>query len=147
VRWGEDAFGYVVEGREGHAANGKRALSITGLPGRRYGDSYGTAIQALKPEPYRGKRVRLAGSVRTDGSIEAHLSIVPRLASLSASGAMGSAKARGGSRWERVAAEVDIPEDAMSVTVEVGAEGVGTAWFDDLTLEVVGEAAPARAEN
>jgi erythromycin esterase len=142
ARWGEDAFGYRVDAREGAAAEGARSLCIEGSPGKRYGERAGSALQVLAPESYAGKRVRLAASVRTEGAVAAYVAIAPRQAAPGSSSAR-CARAPDGSRWRRIAVEADVPSDAMSVALQVAAEGVGRAWFDDLSFEVVGEASAA----
>lgn len=133
----QEALGYRVQLSSKVSSRGSRSLHVLGLPGPRYGESWGGARQSLAPEPYRGRRVRLAGRVRADGTMAAHVAIQAGSASLPTSGPARSGTTRGRKRWTRLAAEMDVPEDAIDVTLEVGAEGVGDAWFDDLSLEIL----------
>ncbi len=132
-----EMFGYRVSSQDGGAAGDGRILCAEGLPVRRYGEMWGGATQVLAAESFRGKRLRVSGSVRADAGFEAHLAVAPTTAAITLSVPRGSAKARGHGAWERIVAEVDVPQDATSVSLLVGGEGVGTACFDDLALEVM----------
>jgi hypothetical protein len=80
----------------------------------------------------------------SDGAIVPHLSIAAALGTLGSSAPLASAKPRGRG-WERIAVEVDVPPETVSVVVGAGAEGTGRAWFDGLAFEVIGEARPPDA--
>jgi hypothetical protein len=89
--------------------------------------------------PVRGKRLRLYGWIRTEDVP------YPGFASLwirtdgGAQMAYDDMNGRGvtGTRdWREVFAEVEVPDDAETIVIGPLLIGTGTAWYDDLRIEV-----------
>ncbi len=136
LRWSNDVFGYRVEARGDGAGRHGRGLCVAGNPAGRYGEAWGGASQVLDPAPYIGHRVRLSGWVRTVETMEAHMRIAPDSAGFSPLPS-GSASSQKGNGWQPLLAETDVDTRAVSLTLSVGAEGVGSACFDDLAVEIL----------
>lgn len=54
---------------------------------------------------------------------------------------------KGTTNWKRYEIVVDIAENAISLTFGPMLVGKGQAWFDDLSLEIVGKDIPVRANQ
>ena len=83
------------------------------------------------PRPIGSRHLRLRASVRTEGAIEAHLTLATRAASFNPR-PIGTARRSRSAKWTPLAAEVDVPADSVSVSLELAAEGIGRACFGDL---------------
>lgn len=114
---------------------------------------YGTLMQRLDAERYRGKRVRLAGWLRTEAvdHEEGWAGLWMRI-----DGAGGrtlafdntsEAPVRGTTGWSRVAVVLDIDDRAEAVAFGFMLVGSGRVWADDLEFEEVGEDVPVTAEG
>ena len=117
--------------------------------------AWGTAAlrQKVDAAPFRGKRVRLRAAVRAEVSgvgQEAHLYV--RVARSGASDWMGSpgdgTLAIAGTfdrpivdrAWRTYDVEVDVPQEAGTLTVGAALSGNGKAFVDEVSLSAVGEA-------
>ncbi|HEX2225486.1 MAG TPA: erythromycin esterase family protein, partial [Thermoanaerobaculia bacterium] len=98
--------------------------------------------RTLGPE-LAGKRVRLSGSIRTEGLTAAGGYATLFWAAFAPSGTVYAdtfqVGARGTTPWTRYEIEVDVPADSTRNLFGVQLFGNGTAWFDNLKLEIDGE--------
>ncbi|MBK9030595.1 MAG: erythromycin esterase family protein [Myxococcales bacterium] len=123
------------------AHSGDHSLRVIGT-----GDGAAMAGASLDATALRGKRVRLHGWVRTDGVGP------PGWAGLwlrvdGGAGGLDNMSDRGlvgTSDWREAIASLEVPAGAERLVFGPLLVGAGTAWFDDLALEVVEvvEAAP-----
>jgi hypothetical protein len=133
-------------------------LIVKAKPGAATGQpNYGTFMQMRPPGPLLGKRVRLSGRVKTDRvpwatiwlrvDAEDTFAIVngkrvnnkPPLAFNN----MSDRPIRGTTNWERYELVLDVPENATAIAyglVLLG--GKGTAWAENLDVEVVDKTVP-----
>ncbi len=97
-----------------------------------------------------GKRLRLAGFVRSQEAGEAALWLqcwrkrplrVTKIVSTSTDHPVYGTR-----DWEGVEATVDVPEGCDFVTLRCVLKGVGTAWFDDVSVEIVEKPADEEEE-
>jgi erythromycin esterase-like protein len=167
-RW--EAFGdpriYTTRIDPAQAHDGVAPLQITATGSRvpiRPGMSFirGGAGWMLDALPYRGKRVRLHGELKTERATRAALILrVDRIRPVRpytpneplwqlinareglARGLISGDPVRGDHDWTEVQIETEIPGDALAVVVGDQLVGEGTLWATYPTLEVVG---PARA--
>ena len=130
---GYDMFRDAAMHRDGKASGTiKSKPSATG---------FATMMQTIKPDTYRGKRIRLSGYLKTanvtTGSsfwirVDAPDSIIP----LSFDN-MGSRMAAGTSDWRKYDLVVDVPDKAAGIAIGFMLLDGGQIWADDLKIEVV----------
>ncbi len=105
--------------------------------------TFGVATGSFPIDRAAGKRVRYSGFIRTEGVTRGHAGLWWRVDGPSGVLAFDNMSTRGatGSRdWTRFT--IDLPVDATVRNINFGAilTGDGTAWFDDLTIELDGVA-------
>jgi erythromycin esterase len=134
--WSPNA-GYRAALSDQQPRSGKRCVLLV-RSGERITENYGALIQRLDAAPYHGKRVRLRAAVRAEVSGPGNEARV----SLDVSGQQteftGPITARD---WRDYEVVVDVPPDALSVTLGLNLVGDGRAWFDSVSFEVIGDAA------
>ncbi len=98
----------------------------------------GAATVTLDATALRGKRVRLRGWVKTDAVDSGWAGVwlqvdrgATRFDNMAERGLKGTAE------WREAVAMVDVPDDAAKLALGPLIVGSGTAWFDDLQIEVV----------
>ncbi len=107
-------------------------------------NEFGVATGTFPIAEARGKTVRFSGSIKTEDVRDGFAGLWWRV-----DGADGGTLAfdnmadrgpRGTIGWRRYALELDVPEEAVNINFGVLMPGRGTAWFDDLTIELDGQA-------
>lgn len=151
-----DMSGYTVELVDQAAKTGKRSVMIArvGEPssdadGPPPGGGFGNVMQRIDAAPYRGKRVRFGGWVRT------------KVSRLPLPGPLGGGQAqawfrvdrKGGTMgffdnmddrpirakdWQQFEIVGDIAADAEQINFGLLLTGRGKAWLDSVSIEVVG---------
>lgn len=110
---------------------GVRSLRITSTPDGRYG----SLSRRIAAGPLVGKRVRLHGWVRTQ-AVKGWAVVFLRVDGGESAYVMSDGPVGTSAGWTEMIADAMIaPGKELTVGVALG--GDGTAWFDDLTLEVV----------
>ena len=102
---------------------------------------FGTLVQGLGAEAYRGKRLRYSGYVKAEnvaGKAGLWLRIDGREKTGLAFDNMLTRPIQGTSEWTQYAVVLDVPEEATDMTFGVLMQGQGRIWVDDLQFEVVG---------
>jgi erythromycin esterase len=121
---------------------GARALRLRGPE-----KGFGAAATKLDAAPLAGKHVRLRGWIKTEQA-EPGAAIWLRVDGGPPSDTkfdnMFERRISGTRPWTAVAVEVDVPQGATTLVAGALMFGGGTAWFDDLQLEVSDAAAPAQ---
>src|SRR4051812_4301234 len=119
-----------------HGGRASARLEATG----RDVDGAGSLIQTVPAAPYRGKRVRFAGYVMTDGVTGwAGLWMrVDRPNRRSAFANMQDRPLRGTTGWTRCAVVLDVAADATALAIGLVQDGPGVSHVDDTAVEVVG---------
>jgi erythromycin esterase len=104
-------------------------------------DDFGTLGQAIAAKAYRGKRLRLAGFVKTDGAAggAALWMRVDGKGATLAFDNMNDRRLKGSKDWTKCEVVLDVPEKATAITFGLLLSGNGKAWLDDVTLEAVGK--------
>jgi len=130
--------GFLAALVEGDAKEGARALHLRHATGTS-GIGWATAVQKVSAAPYRGKKVRLEGFIRTDGKPESHASFWFRVDREQGVGFFDNAQARAVSstEWTALRIEGQVAEDATCLAFGAALWGAGSARFDALTLRVV----------
>jgi hypothetical protein len=112
-----------------------RLTSIVPTPG-----GFGTMMQVIAADAYRGKRVRLAGDLRVR-DVASWASLWMRVdGPCSRSRAFDNAQgraARGTADWQRMEVVLDVAPDAQGIFFGVLLTGAGTVWVSGLRFEIV----------
>lgn len=123
------------------AQSGLQALKIRHLtPSRWFPWMSGAMAEALPPSLVAGKRIRLSGYIKTASVTDGYAGLfwyaeTPTgyaYADMSAGGVQGTTP------WNRYEIELDIPADTQVVFFGTEMYGKGTAWFDNLRIEIDG---------
>jgi len=127
----------VADAQAGRAAARLRFVG----PGREEAPDFGTFTQAVDATPWRGRRVRLSGWLRTeDVDFGAGLWLrVDGEHGLLAFDNMSDRFVTGDAHWAPHAVVHDIDPAADELVFGVLLTGPGTVWADSLTLEAVGD--------
>jgi hypothetical protein len=122
--------------------SGKASGSIKSKPSPAK-DGFTTMMQIIKPDNYRGKRIRLAGYLKTEnvaGSSSFWLRIdgAEMYKDLGFDN-MGNRPVTSTTDWKNYEVVLDVPAEAELIAFGVILQGIGQVWADDLKIEVVGQ--------
>lgn len=127
--------GYEVAPDTAVVRTGGRSMRITSTPDGHYGSLW----RRIAAAPLVGKHVRLRGWVRTK-AVTGWAVLFLRVDGGQSTYVMSDGPIGTSSGWSEIVADANIaPGQDLTLGIAVGGEG--TAWFDDLSLEVV-ELAP-----
>jgi hypothetical protein len=149
LRMGDHPEDYEMRMDPGAGRTGKASATIKGIGPSPAG--FGTLMQSIDAGDYRGKRVRLSGWVkaaaiaqwagfwmRVDGPTPPDASFPAVLAFDN----MQDRPVKGTSDWRRHEIVLDVAPEATFISFGILLNGVGQAWIDDLSLDVVGKEVP-----
>lgn len=125
------AGGFDVATDTSAARTGSRSVRITSVAGGRFG----SLSRRMRAAPLVGRRVRLHGWVRTTG-VTGWAVVFLRVDGGQATYVMSDGPLGTSSDWSEIVADAMIAP-GRDLTFGVALGGDGTAWFDDLSLEVV----------
>ena len=109
---------------------------------------FGTLMQVIAADAYRGRRVRLAGDLRVrdvGGRASLWMRVDGACGQVLAFDNAQDRAARGTAEWRPQAVVLDVPEGAQGIFFGTLLEGGGTAWVSDLRLEPVPASVPVTA--
>ena len=132
--------GYELAVVDDVAHGGKRSFRIRGTGG---GPAAATNV-SFDATPVRGKKLRLHGWIKTDGVTAGWAGVWIRAegGKRTAADNMFGRGVTGTADWREATVEVDVPADAGLVIVGPMLAGPGSAWFDDLRIEIADIPAP-----
>jgi hypothetical protein len=135
----QDAGGFDTGVDREVAHGGHASVSIRSIVAEP--KNFRALTQLIKADAYRGKRVRLAGYLKTrdvrGGWAGLWLRVDGPDAKLLAIDNMSSRRVMGTTDWSRHAVVLDVSEAAVRLGYGALLHGTGQVWADDLTLEVV----------
>jgi erythromycin esterase len=107
--------------------------------------AFGVASLAYPVSLARGRALRLTGFIRTEGIASGYAGLWMRIDGVGGAIAfdnMAQRGVQGTTSWTKY--EIELPVDSGASAIVLGAlhPGVGTAWYDSLTIEVVGPPRP-----
>lgn len=143
------AFGYPVNLAAEGCKQGKQCVRVSGKP--ESANAFGNVMQTIDATAYRGKRVRLRGAVRVEGAgaFAGLWMRVDRPARMMGFFDNMQDRPIHSAEWAYYEITGDIADDAATLNIGMLLRGEGTAWLDDVTLEVMARpptrSAPARA--
>jgi hypothetical protein len=99
-----------------------------------------TMMQSINATPFRGKRIRLSGFVKTAEANAAGLwmRVEGRPPLILAFDNMQSRPVSGTTDWQRCELVLDVPEGSRTIAYGFMLSGKGRVWADDLRVETVG---------
>lgn len=144
-------FGYTAALTTDRPQQGKQSVKLTGAPAPDARMAFGNVMQHVDAAAYRGKRVRLRGAVRVEGvgaSAGLWLRVDRAQKQMGFFDNMQDRPIRS-SAWAYYEIAGDVAADAESLNLGLILQGTGTAWLDDVTIDVVpnvpARSAPPRA--
>lgn len=108
-------------------------------------DHYGVLMQSVVADSYRGKRIRLSASIRTEAAdlgsiwmrVDKSQGNVLRFDNMMARGSDGALKGTTG--WSARHVVLDVPEEAESIHYGFLLRGYGRVWARSFKIETVGD--------
>ncbi len=145
--------GYESELDATTARSGRQSLRVRST-GERGEGQFGVFGQRIPASVAAGKRVRVSGHIKTDGITEGYAGLFCRIDGQYDTTLAGDNMAvrweyggvqkrddrgvRGTTAWKHYQIALDVPARATIITFGGLLTGDGTAWFDDLAIEVDG---------
>jgi hypothetical protein len=128
--------------------SGSRSASITAKPtATRSG--FGTLMQVIAADDYRGSRVRLSGYLRTSDADRSQMwmRVDGPNQQVLAFDNMDSHPITGTTAWKRYDIVLNVPRNSVDVAFGFLLAGRGAAWGADFELEKVGAAVPVTSRG
>jgi hypothetical protein len=123
------------------AVGGDFSASIDAKPGA---NGFGTLMQMIDADNYRGGRWKLTGYLKTDDARRAQMWMrvegVDR--TVLSSDDMDSRPVTGTSGWTRYEIVLDVPADSVDIVYGFALAQRGTVWGDNFSLEKVDSTVP-----
>lgn len=129
---------YKIELDHNEVFHGKQSLRFSSLKGSKT-VMPGYIATHLPVSLFRGKRVRLSGALKTN-HVTSAFSLWLRADAgedPAAFNQLSNNSPRGTNPWQRYSVELDIPLITTSLYMGAVLYGEGTAWVDDLSLQVI----------
>lgn len=105
---------------------------------------FGTLMQTIAPDAYRGKRIRLSGLLKTQNANTAQMwmRVDGPNATVLGFDNMNNRLLNGTSDWKRYDIVLDVPVNGTAIAFGFLLEGTGEVWADAFRLEEVGMDTP-----
>ena len=104
---------------------------------------FGSLSQVISADEYRGKRLRLAGWLKTENTNASGLWMrVDGNRRLLGFDNMLNRPITGTTDWKRYEVVLDVPSEAVNIFFGTIVDGKGQVWVDDVQLEIVGNDVP-----
>jgi erythromycin esterase-like protein len=103
--------------------------------------AFGTASGTFPPEPALGKTIRFSGYIKTE-NVSGYAGFWWRADARNQPAAfanLGDAAPKGTTDWHRYQLELSVPAKTNAIYFGPLLAGSGTAWFDDLQVEIDGQ--------
>jgi hypothetical protein len=108
-------------------------------------DGFGTLMQSIRAEEYKGKRVRLSGFVKSREVVSwAGLWMrVDQGKDMITFDNMQDRPIKGTSGWQRYDVVLDVSPDSTGIAFGILLDGTGKVWLSDTKFDVVGRDVPS----
>jgi hypothetical protein len=108
-------------------------------------DGFGTLMQSIRAEQYKGKRVRLSGLVKSQEVVSwAGLWMrVDQGKNMVAFDNMQDRPIKGTAGWQRYEVVLDVPPDSTGIAFGILLDGAGQVWLSGAKFDVVGTDVPS----
>jgi hypothetical protein len=136
-------YDYIVDTTERHGGKSSALIRPKATAEK---DKFGSLVQAIRPDKYRGKRIRFSGYVKTEDvgeNVQLWVRVDgPGMRALDFSN-MDKRSIKGTTDWKKYDLVIDVPAEAEAIVFGAFLGGTtGRAWIDDLQLESVGNDTP-----
>ena len=154
--WAAVPTGWIVSGsapseyefsQAASGSSGKHGALIEAKPGASSG--FGTLMQGISAENYRGARWRLSGYMKTDQATRAQMWMRvdgPEKAMLAFDN-MESRIVSGTTDWTRYEIVLDVPQSSIAIAFGFFLGGSGKVWGDDFRIEKVDATVPTTSTS
>ena len=107
-------------------------------------NGFGTMMQSVRAEHYKGKRVRLSGFVKSQevGSWAGLWMRVDQGKDMLAFDNMQDRPIKGTTDWQRYDVVLSVPEDSTGISFGILLDGAGKVWLSSMKFDVVGSDVP-----
>ncbi|MFA6210024.1 MAG: hypothetical protein WC714_11425 [Candidatus Obscuribacterales bacterium] len=108
-------------------------------------DGFGTLMQSVKADSYRGKRIELTAFVKSE-SVDGCAGLWMRVdvgQEYVSFDNMHDRPIKGDTDWTQYHVVLDVPEKSTNISFGVLLSGAGSVWMDDFELNVVGLDVPS----
>ena len=107
-------------------------------------NGFGTLMQSVRAEQYKGKRVRLSGLVKSQEVVSwAGLWMrVDQGKDMVAIDNMQDRPIKGTTGWQRYEVVLDVPQDSTGISFGILLDGAGEIWVSSTKFDVVGTDVP-----
>jgi hypothetical protein len=108
-------------------------------------DGFGTLMQSIQAEQYRGKKIRFGGMVKSDEVVDwagLWMRIDRGKDVVAFDNNMQNRAIKGTAAWQRYEVVLDVPKDATSISFGVLLTGGGEVWLNSAKFDIVGDDAP-----
>jgi hypothetical protein len=133
---GGEGYERSLDTNEKHGGKSSGLLRSTGDDA----GPFGTFLQAVLADKYRGKRLRLSAFVKSEDVADwagLWMRVDGKEKTTLAFDNMMNRPVKGTTPWTRYEIVLDVPDDAHSVYFGLLAAGKGKVWVDDMAIEVV----------
>ena len=146
IGWVIGGEGYLLTVDTAQRLDGRYSLRSLRVDTASAGQRFGVASQSLPARVAYGRTVRFTGWIRTESITTGWAGLILRIQGAGDSvlqfDNMESRGPRGTTTWTRYVIELPVDSGATSMAFGVLHPGTGTAWFDSLRMEVIGEERP-----
>lgn len=139
---------YVFSVEAATPVSGSKSASITAKPAAA-SNGFGTLMQVIAADDYRGTRLRLSGYLRTADAERSQMWMRvdgPNHEALAFDN-MDSRPVTGTTGWKRYDIVLDVPQTSVDIAFGFFLAGSGKAWGADFQLDKVGTAVPVTAQD
>lgn len=144
--WALNSSDYELAADDTTVASGRYSMR---LRSRAANANLGPTAIVLDPAPLLGKRIKVSGLVKTENiAALGYAAIWLRVdgpTSILSLNNMSEFAVRGTTDWRRYEYELTVNSAGRQIIFGTFLAGTGTAWFDDLRIEVEGQALPQGA--
>lgn len=112
-------------------------------------DGFGTLMQGVNAEQYKGNKVRLSGLVKSE-EVTGWAGLWMRVDKGTEQLAFDNMQKRpisGTTGWQRYYVELDVPKDATGIAFGILLSGPGQVWLSSTKFEIVGLDVPATSAS
>lgn len=112
-------------------------------------DGFGTLMQSINAQQYKGNKVRLSGLVKSEevtGWAGLWMRVDKGTEQLSLDN-MQNRPIRGTTGWQRFYVILDVPKDATGISFGILLSGPGQVWLNSMKFEVVGLDVPTTSPS
>jgi len=135
-------------GTETKAEDASRSAFIKAKPSAD-GKGFGTLMQMISADEYRGGRWKLSARMRTDGAHKAQMwmRVDGPDNAMKAFDNMDDRPVSGTTAWKRYEIVLDVPQDSVGVAFGFFLFGSGQVWADDFRFERVSANTPVTGKR